>query len=373
MSGADVLVQTHEATNGRIGHLTLNVPKTLNSLTRDMVETLTEHLEVWAADPSVVAVVIDGASEKAFCAGGDVQALRNSSLATPGGPCEYAEHFFAREYRMNYILHVYPKPVICWGHGVVMGGGLGILAACSHRVVSERTRIGMPEVTIALFPDVGGSWFLNKMPGQAGRFLALTAANINATDALFCGLGSHFLADTQKQDLLDRLCATDWPADNTARHNTVDNALAAIAPAVEAPAAQLAPHMDTIDSLMAGDDLPAIVERVLAWHGDDVWLSKARDGLAHGSKLAAAWIFRQLNETHEATLEQVFASELRLGTNIMRHPEFAEGVRALLVDKDRSPKWQFDSVEAIPPAVLAGFFTAPADMPALNLPTSLAN
>ena len=189
---SDVLVQVHQATAGNIGHLTLNVPKTLNSLTRDMVEMLTEHLEAWAVDDAIMAVVIDGASEKAFCAGGDVQALRNSCLATPGGPCDYAENFFAREYRMNYILHRYPKPVICWGHGVVMGGGLGILAACSHRVVSERTRIGMPEVTIALFPDVGGSWFLNKMPGQVGRFLALTAANINASDAIFCGLRKPF-------------------------------------------------------------------------------------------------------------------------------------------------------------------------------------
>ena len=367
---SDVLVQVHQATAGNIGHLTLNVPKTLNSLTRDMVEMLTEHLEAWAVDDAIMAVVIDGASEKAFCAGGDVQALRNSCLATPGGPCDYAENFFAREYRMNYILHRYPKPVICWGHGVVMGGGLGILAACSHRMVSERTRIGMPEVTIALFPDVGGSWFLNKMPGQVGRFLALTAANINASDAIFCGLGSHFLADTQKQEMLDRLCATDWSEEVASRSDQVDRLLVELSPAVDAPDPQLEPHIETINTLMAGDDLAAIVNRVQGWVGDDPWLARARDGLVQGSKLAAAWIFRQLNESRHASLEQVFASELRLGTNIMRDPEFAEGVRALLVDKDRSPQWQFDSVDAIPSAVLDGFFTAPADMPALNLPTA---
>ena len=145
------------AGSNRVGRLSLNAPKTLNSLTRDMVETLTDRLMAWRDDNSIAAIVIDGAGEKAFCAGGDVQALRDSSVGTPGGPCEYAENFFAREYRMNYILHTFPKPVVCWGHGVVMGGGLGILAGCSHRIVSERTRIGMPEVTIALFPDVGAA------------------------------------------------------------------------------------------------------------------------------------------------------------------------------------------------------------------------
>lgn len=154
----------------RLGHLTLDAPKTLNSLTLPMVDTLSAQLLAWRDDPSIAAVFIDGTGEKAFCAGGDVQALRDSCLATPGGPCEYAETFFAREYAMNYLLHTYPKPIICWGHGVVMGGGLGILAGCSHRLVSERTRIGMPEITIALFPDVGGSWFLNRMPGNVGRF-----------------------------------------------------------------------------------------------------------------------------------------------------------------------------------------------------------
>src|SRR6056300_188360 len=241
----------------KVGRLTLDAPKTLNSLTLDMVEVLAETLLSWRDDPCVAAVFIDGAGDKAFCAGGDVQALRNSSLATPGGPCEYAENFFAREYRMNYLLHTYPKPIVCWGHGVVMGGGLGILAGCSHRVVSERTRIGMREITIALFPDVGGSWFLNRMPGQVGRFLALTAAHINAADALFCGLGTIFLAHEQKQAVLDRLAETLWTDDATTNVALVDKALATPATA-DLPASQLEPALDTINALMAGNDLKEI-------------------------------------------------------------------------------------------------------------------
>ena len=363
-----VLVAEYPAGDRVIGRLTLNVEKTLNSLTRDMVEVITDCLETWADDERVVAVLIDGAGEKAFCAGGDVQALRNSCIETPGGPCDYAEHFFAREYRMNYLLHTYAKPLICWGHGVVMGGGLGILAGCRYRVVSERTRIGMPEVTIALFPDVGGSWFLNRMPGQIGRFLALTSSHINATDALYCGLGTHFLAHAQKDAVLEALAGLAWSSDAEADAAKVDALLVGLEAEVEAPSPQLEPHMDVMNAWMAGDDLSAIFDRVMAWQGEDAWLQKAQAGFAHGSPLAATWIFRQLNKTRGASLKTVFESELVLGCNIMRHPEFAEGVRALLVDKDRSPAWAYPDLASVPAEVVDTFFTAPHAMPALGLP-----
>ena len=209
--------------------------------------------------------------------------------------------------------------------------------------MSERTRIGMPEVTIALFPDVGGSWFLNRMPGELGRFLALTAANINATDALFAGLGSHFLAHSQHDMFLAALVEAQWSGRDPA--DVVADVTAGLAPAADRPAAQVEPHMATINTWMAGEDLAAIVDRVVAWQGDDPWLSRARDGLVHGSKLAASWIFRQLNSTRHATLEEVFASELRLATHIMRHPEFGEGVvrcwsTRIAIPSGRTRRWQ---------------------------------
>jgi len=365
MSGA---VQVSAIGSGEyvVGHLTLDAPNTLNALTLDMVEIMAKQLLAWRDDPTIAAVLIDGVGEKAFCAGGDVQALRNSSIENPGGPCEYAETFFAREYRMNYILHTYPKPIICWGHGVVMGGGLGILAGCSHRVVSERTRIGMPEITIGLFPDVGGSWFLNNMPGEVGRFLALTAANINATDALFCGLGNHFLGHDQKPWLIDELAGMHWQAPSEHHEQVTD--LLSVPATQPKPDAQVEPALTQINALVAGDDLAAIVERTLAWEGDNPWLAKARDGLAHGSKLAASWIFRQLNESRARDLRAVFESELRLGANIMRYPEFAEGVRALLVDKDRQPKWAYRSVADVPSTLLDTFFEEPAGAPLIDFP-----
>ena len=360
MSEQSVIVQRQGAATGELGMLTLNSPATLNSLTLEMVDALQSALDEWRNDPSIAAVIIDGAGDKGLCAGGDVQALHASSAGNPGGPCDYAETFFEREYRMNYTLHTYPKPILCWGHGIVMGGGLGIMAGCSHRVVTEKTRIAMPEVTIALFPDVGGSWFLNHMPGASGRFLALTAASINATDAVFCGIADRFVAADRKDALWAQLLQTDWcdsPAGNRARLNHLLREFTARD--AEQPPAQVLPHLGTINDLCDGDDLHDVIDRITAVETDDKWLARARDGLAHGSKLAALWIDRQLEVTRHASLREVFQSELVLATNIMRHPEFAEGVRALLIDKDRNPAWSYAASRDVPDEVLDGFFVAP--------------
>src|SRR5210317_2516528 len=218
MSPAPVVFEEIPAGSGKVGRVTLSVAATLNSLTLEMVNLLQVRLDQWRTDESIAAIFIEGAGDKAFCAGGDVQALYRSATATPGGPCEYAEDFFTREYRMNYTLHTYGKPIICWGHGIVMGGGRGVMAGCSHRVVTEKTRIAMPEVTIALFPDVGGSWFLNHMPGKCGQFLALTGASINAADAIYTGIAGRFIASEHKAAVIEQLLLQSWSAYARANH-----------------------------------------------------------------------------------------------------------------------------------------------------------
>jgi enoyl-CoA hydratase/carnithine racemase len=262
---------------------------------------------------------------------------------------------------MNYHLHSFPKPLVCWGHGIVMGGGLGVMAGCSHRIVTEKTRIAMPEITIALFPDVGGSWFLNHMPGSAGEFLALTGASINAADAIYTGIADRFIASEHKPAVIDALLEQAFDADGEANHARVRHALRPLAERSIAalPAGQVEPHMAAIAKLCDGDSIHDIIDNIEGLDTDDPWLSKARDGLTHGSKLAARWIHRQLHETRHASLREVFQAEIQLATNIIRHPEFAEGVRALLIDKDRKPQWTYPSSRAVPEDVLDGFFTAP--------------
>ena len=361
MSDVPIVFEELPAKAGILGRVTLNVPATLNSLTLEMVDLLQEKLHQWRDDAKVAAVFIDGTGDKAFCAGGDVQALHRSAVATPGGPCDYAESFFTREYRMNYTLHTYPKPLICWGHGIVMGGGLGVMAGCSHRVVTESIRIAMPEVTIALFPDVGGSWFLNHMPGKSGHFLALTGASINAADALYTGLADRFIVSEHKASVLALLQQQQWSDDSGVNHGLVMHVLRGFAAQSigSCPGGQVEPHMGTIARLCDGDNVHEVIDNITGQQTEDPWLARARDSLAHGSKLAALWIERQLWETRHASLREVFQAEIQLATNIVRHPEFAEGVRALLIDKDRQPAWQYSSSREIPDEVLDSFFTAP--------------
>jgi enoyl-CoA hydratase/carnithine racemase len=363
MSADHILFEELAAGSGKLGRVTLNVPATLNSITLDMVDRLQAKLDDWRDDRAIAAIFLEGAGDKAFCAGGDVQALYDSVTACPGGPCEYAESFFQREYRLDYTLHTYPKPVVAWGHGIVMGGGLGVMAGCSHKVVTEKTRIAMPEVNIALFPDVGGSWFLNHMPGKSGQFLALTGASINAADAIYTGIADRFISSDRKSDVFDALLRQKWTEEPGASHALVRHTLRPFAEQSlsQCPGGQVEPHLGSIATLCDGDDVHEVVANILAQQTRDPWLASARDSLAYASPLALLWTFRQLATTRYASLREVFQAELVLATNIMRHPEFAEGVRALLIDKDRKPAWQFGSTRDVPAEVLDGFFTPPWD------------
>ena len=350
MSDEAVVIEELACAHLKVGRLTLNVPKTLNSLTLPMVDTLQQQLDAWRDDPTIAAVFIDGSGEKAFCAGGDVQALHRSATATPGGPCEEAEAFFAREYRMNYTLHTWPKPIICWGHGIVMGGGLGVMAGCSHRVVTEATRIAMP--------------------GKAGQFLALTGASINAADAVFTGIADRFIGSEHKATVLEQLRRSRWSDDTGANHAQVRHILRPLTEQSvgSMPGGQVEPHLRLINALCDGDDVHQVVDTITGQQTDDPWLAKARDGLAHGSPLAALWISRQLQETRHASLREVFQAEIVLATNIVRYPEFAEGVRALLLDKDRNPAWAYKTTRDVPEDLLDAFFRAPwAENPLADL------
>ena len=350
---APVLVETHLCGNGKsFGVLTLNAPKSINALTREMVDILLEQLETWADDPQLAAVLLRGSGDKGLCAGGDVVALRNSSIAKDGK----AEAFYAEEYRLDYLIHTYAKPIIAWGHGIVMGGGLGLLSGASHRVVTAKTRLAMPEVVIGLYPDVGGSWFLNKMPGRTGLFLALTGTSINAGDTLFIGLGDYFLDHGQWDDLLTALSHSAWGSDEQ-NHQLVNEMLDGFsAKAGDVPASQVESHFDLIQSMTEPESFRDVVENIVSYDGDDEWLIGAAKSLKNGCPSSIGVTFEQLNRSKNMTLGEVFQMELALSSNFMKLSNFAEGVRALLVDKDRNPSFSPATIYELTPEYIDSYF-----------------
>jgi len=352
-----VLFEELPAANGKkIGKAELNAPAKLNSLTMEMVDLLLAKLGEWSEDDSIAAVLLTGAGEKAFCAGGDVHALQASAAKTPGGPCVEAEHFFTEEYKLDYAIHTYVKPIIAWGDGIVMGGGLGIYAGASHRVVTENSRFAMPEVTIGLYPDVGGSYFLNKTPGQSGRFLALTGASFNAADAIYTGVANTFIASEYFESVLDALLNADLSS-----KERVTGVLAAFVKESLSvlPVGNVESHLESINALCAANDTREVYRAFELLETDDKWLSRAKQSVTHGSPVSVLLIDEQLKRSKGVELADVFRSEILLSTNVVRFPDFAEGVRALLIDKDQAPNWQYPNVESVPQNVIDAFFVAP--------------
>ncbi|MGB2254102.1 MAG: enoyl-CoA hydratase/isomerase family protein [Spongiibacter marinus] len=357
----DVLFEERDTASGqKLGIVTLNVEKTLNSLNLGMVEAMLTQLAEWRDRRDIACLFITAAGEKAFCAGGDVQALYRSATETPGGPCEYAERFFEQEYRLDYALHQFAKPVVVWGHGIVMGGGLGIFAAGSYRVVTEKSRLAMPEITIGLYPDVGGSYFLNHMPGQCGRFLALTGASFNGRDALYLGLAEGFIENSRRDDVLAAMANELWSDDVSDNHERLYSLMASHIEASQAalPEANVEPAAPIINQLCEGDDIAAI-KAITELSSDNPWLQKAAATLSAGSPLSARLILEQLRRADGLSLREVFRAELVLSTNVVRNSDFAEGVRALLIDKDKNPQWRHSSYEAIDSAEVGAYFDAP--------------
>ncbi|MBP0049669.1 enoyl-CoA hydratase/isomerase family protein [Marinobacterium sp. AK62] len=350
-----VLFSEHATKDGQIiGEIRLNAEKSLNALTLDMIDLMQPKLDVWRDDPNVVAVLLDSEGDKAFCAGGDIVNLYKSMAAND---TDFPEQFFTREYRLDYTLHTYPKPIICWGSGIVMGGGMGLMNGCSHRVVTETSHLAMPEVTIGLYPDVGGSWFLNRMPGGTGLFLGLTGNPINAVDALYLGLADRALTTDMREGMLQRLQNEHWGED---AGGVVSRVLRELEDesrsAFDEMAGPIRAHEALIREVTDHDSVEEMVEALLAIESDDKWVKRAQKAISHGSPLSIKMIHEQLHRCRHMSLKEVFQHELILSVQCCRHGELQEGVRALLIDKDGQPKWTFDSVEKVDPAFLEGLF-----------------
>ncbi|WP_028240515.1 enoyl-CoA hydratase/isomerase family protein [Stutzerimonas azotifigens] len=340
----------------RIGIATLDAELSLNALDLPMIEALLDRLGQWAEDPDLVCVLLRGAGPKAFCAGGDVRRLAQACRERPGEVPPLAARFFADEYRLDYRLHTYPKPLLCWAHGFVMGGGMGLLQGARVRIVTPGSRLAMPEIGIGLFPDVGGSWFLSRLPGRLGLFLGLTATQLNAADALDLGLADRCLRDDQLDELLHGLVQINWREQSARQLNSLLQALALDARDA-LPEPQLAPRRAAIDALLDVADLPGAWHALVSRQGDaDPLLAKGADTLAAGCPLTAHLVWEQLRRGRYRSLAEVFRMEYAMSLNCCRHPEFAEGVRARLIDKDQRPKWHWPEVDEVPQAAVDAHF-----------------
>ena len=347
----------------KLGVITLDAPKSLHALTLEMIRAIDGALVRWATDDAIACVVLQSSTDKAFCAGGDVRSLRSAVAEQPGVvPNPQALAFFAEEYRLDHRIHTYAKPLLVWGGGIVMGGGLGLMAGASHRVVTESTRIAMPEITIGLFPDVGGSWFLGRMPGRSGLFLGLTGAPMNAADALFAGLGDYFLRQEERAMVLDALALAQWQASPLANHQQLSRLLRGFsAPTSMLPVSEVRANFDAIAALTQAPTLPEVVAAIAAYDGDSAWLQKAAHTLGKGAPSSAALVWAMRVRTLHMSLAQVFQLELIVAVQCCAHADFSEGVRALLIDKDNAPQWQPASLGDVGAAYLNEYFTAPWD------------
>ena len=351
--------QEIESANGKkIAVITLNFPKSLNALSVEMINLIYPMLKKWQTQDDIVAVFLQGEGEKAFCAGGDIVYMYNDIIADKGNFSPNVEKYFAIEYELDYFIHTFNKPFIVWGSGIVMGGGLGLMVGGSHRVVTESSRIAMPEISIGLYPDVGGSYFLNRMPNKCGMFLGLTGASINAADAKYCHLADYFVTSDSKNSLIEQLTQLDWQDSIELNHDKLSSLLTGfeIDSISQLPESKLIEHEALIEQVTRCDNLKAIVDEILAVETDDKWFIRAQKSLKKGSPLSASLTFKQIQYGASLSLADCFRMELNLSVKAGKFGEFSEGIRALLIDKDNSPKWHFPSVESVDKKVVDWFF-----------------
>lgn len=328
---------------GPIGLITLNRPKVLNALTYNMVKQLHPQLEQWANDDTISAVVIQAAGEKAFCAGGDIRALHDWGKA--GSPAVI--NFYRDEYLLNRYIKRYPKPYVALMSGINMGGGVGVSVNGSHRVASERLTFAMPETGIGLFPDVGGTYFLPRCPGEVGMYLGLTGARLKVADAVYAGIADAFVPADRHDALLARL--VDGEA--------VDVAIAAETQVTdEAPLAEL---QGPIDSAFSADSVDGILQRLDA--AGDEWAAKTAETIRSKSPMSTRVAYGQIRAGAELDFEDCMSLEFRLTNRFMAAPDFYEGVRAVVIDKDQAPKWQPETLNAVTDEQVAGYFASLGD------------
>lgn len=349
------MIQTEQlpCSTGYLGHAILDNSKALNALNHPMAVSLLEQIETWQTDPHCNAILLSGQGERAFCAGGDVKYVtRRQPGESDGDRVGRADDYFECEYRLDQAIHRSSKPIIVWGNGIVMGGGMGLLQGASHRIVTETSLLSMPETAIGFFPDVGASWFLNRVPMGLGELIGISGAHLSGADALQLNLADLLIPSELFNRLKDALTQAYWMDSNEANHGVVSYTLSQMAPATPGQSNVL----NHLQILLGLRDAPSLYHRVeglkaLEQHADP-WMQKLAANTAKGSPLSIALAHRHISRHRHSSLQQCFDADARLAHQLVQNPEFIEGVRAVLIGKDQSPHWQFASVQEVPESLV---------------------
>lgn len=348
MKNSDILFEV----NNGIGFIKLNRPKKLNALSYDMIKRLYEQLLKWKDDDNVAIVLLEGEGEKALCSGGDVVHLHEKRYSNIE---EYAFGFFYTEYCMNMLIFSYPKPILSYMTGYVMGGGVGICFGTSHRIITEKTKWGMPEMNIGLYPDVGGSYFLNKMPGHTGRYLALTSNIIGPEDVLHIGAADYYIDSSSWESLRQDIVKKSWII-NSAK-DELNSVISKYSkkPTITAPITEIE---EKINHHFGFDSMEKIVSSLKeSSDKGDNWAKNVINTILKKSPTSLKVTLKQLIKGKKQTMKECFKMELEMSMNFMHYDDFFEGVRAVLVDKDRNPKWEPPTLEEVKNEVVDAFFT----------------
>jgi enoyl-CoA hydratase/carnithine racemase len=327
---------------GHIGRLTLNRPKALNALDLDMIRIMTKALLDWREDERIVGVVVDAAGEKAFCAGGDILALTRE----PAGELSHARMFYSEEYRLNTLIKEYPKPYVAMIDGIVMGGGVGISVHGTRRICGDKTLFAMPETGIGFYPDVGGTYFLPRLEGKVGTWLALTGARLKAADVFALGIATDYAPSDQHEQIVARLIEDAKTDDDIA--GIIDSLTGKPGPGM------VEGHRAQIDAIFGEKTLEAIMARLR--DEDSEWARKQIKILNSKSPTALKVTFRQMHEGQNMRFSECMKMELGLSLKFVAGHDFVEGVRALLIDRDNAPQWQPAKLSGVTEDDVAAYF-----------------
>ena len=362
-ASSPVRFETRVTSDGHhLGIVWLNQPELLNALSLEMARDIHNQLIAWESDPMIVLVIFRGVGEKAFCAGGDLQSIYKSLPASPtnqGWSNHYLKTFFQVEYTLDYHIHNYSKPVLCWANGIVMGGGAGLMMGASHRVGTPATRFAMPETTIGLFPDVGATWLLGRMPVGVGRFLAMTGASIGVSDAHCLGVLDYVVPAGAWPTLLETLESSAWSGDRALDDSVLSHCLESLQGSMP-DTGPIQRHMSAMALWCAGTDWRKVHQRLLSLVShDDPWLAQAASRLQRACPTMVALAFEMLRRGQHLSLAQIFQLEYVVALNGTARRDFREGIRALLIEKTNDPDWSPATSGDVDPMLINSFFIPP--------------